>query len=323
MSAVSSKNWVEMAMVMIARDGAVVRASLAEIKGSAPREAGAMMLITPSQIWQSIGGGALEYDMMRRARTMIDTAMIEEAPPAWTRQIIKLVLGPDMGQCCGGQVRVLLEYFGPNDVPVLAGLAAASRLVHPLAGNAPLKAADGRPDGPSDGMLADGSAVIAPVALTGHPVFLYGAGHIGRALVPQLLALDCDLHWIDVADDRFPERVPDGARRVMAADPTVIAAHAPSNAVHLVITHDHALDEAICHRILTGSGFARLGLIGSATKAARFRSRLGKAGVSADQLERLVCPVGLAAISGKQPARVALSIAAAVAIWQQELDETG
>ena len=323
MSAVSSKNWVEMAMVMIARDGAVVRASLAEIKGSAPREAGAMMLITPSQIWQSIGGGALEYDMMRRARTMINTAMIEEAPPAWTRQIIKLVLGPDMGQCCGGQVRVLLEYFGPNDVPVLAGLAAASRLVHPLAGNAPLKAADGRPDGPSDGMLADGSAVIAPVALTGHPVFLYGAGHIGRALVPQLLALDCDLHWIDVADDRFPERVPDGARRVMAADPTVIAAHAPSNAIHLVITHDHALDEAICHRILTGSGFARLGLIGSATKAARFRSRLGKAGVSADQLERLVCPVGLAAISGKQPARVALSIAAAVAIWQQELDETG
>ena len=323
MSAVSSKNWVEMAMVMIARDGAVVRASLAEIKGSAPREAGAMMLITPSQIWQSIGGGALEYDMMRRARTMIDTAMIEEAPPAWTRQIIKLVLGPDMGQCCGGQVRVLLEYFGPNDVPVLAGLAAASRLVHPLAGNAPLKAADGRPDGPSDGMLADGSAVIAPVALTGHPVFLYGAGHIGRALVPQLLALDCDLHWIDVADDRFPERVPDGARRVMAADPTVIAAHAPSNAIHLVITHDHALDEAICHRILTGSGFARLGLIGSATKAARFRSRLGKAGLSVDQLELLVCPVGLAAISGKQPARVALSIAAAVAIWQQELDETG
>ncbi len=319
MSAVSSKNWVEMAMVMIAQDGAVVRASLAEVKGSAPREAGAMMLITFSQIWQSIGGGALEYDMMRRARKMIEEAMIEEAPPAWTRQIIKLVLGPDMGQCCGGQVRVLLEFFGPNDVPVLAGLATASRLAHPMAGNAPLADADDLADGP----LADGSAVIAPVTLTGHPVFLYGAGHIGRALAPHLLALDCDLHWIDIADDRFPERVPDGARRVLAADPAVIAAHAPSNAIHLVITHDHALDEALCHRILTGGGFARLGLIGSATKAARFRSRLAKAGVAADQLERLVCPVGLAAISGKQPARVALSIAAAVAIWQQELDEIG
>ena len=323
MSAVSSKNWVEMAMVMIAQDGAVVRASLAEVKGSAPREAGAMMLITPSQIWQSIGGGALEYDMMRRARKMI-----EEGPPAWTRQIIKLVLGPDMGQCCGGQVRVLLEFFGPNDVPVLAGLTTASRLVHPLAGNAPLADADDLADhlayGPlADGPLADGSAVIAPVTLTGHPVFLYGAGHIGRALAPHLLALDCDLHWIDIADDRFPERVPDGARRVLAADPAVIAAHAPSNAIHLVITHDHALDETLCHRILTGGGFARLGLIGSATKAARFRSRLAKAGVAADQLERLVCPVGLAAISGKQPARVALSIAAAVAIWQQELDEIG
>ena len=195
MSTVSSKNWVEMAMVMIAQDGAVVRTSLAEVKGSAPREAGAMMLITPSQIWQSIGGGALEYDMMRRARKMI-----EEAPPAWTRQIIKLVLGPDMGQCCGGQVRVLLEFFGPNDVPVLAGLATASRLAHPLAGNAPLADADDLADGPM--ALPMACAVIAPVTLTGHPVFLYGAGHIGRALAPHLLALDCDLHWIDIADDR-------------------------------------------------------------------------------------------------------------------------
>ena len=313
MSATSSKNWVEMAMVMIARDGAVVRASLAEIKGSAPREAGAMMLITASQTWQSIGGGALEYDIMRRARVMIGSA-----PPAWTRQIVKLVLGPDMGQCCGGQVQVLLEYFGPHDVPVMAGLAAASRLRHPLAGTAPLEDAGDLPDG----LVADGSAVVAQVALIGGPVFLYGAGHVGRALVPQLLALECDLHWIDIADDRFPERVPDGTRRVLAKDPTVIAAHAPVDAIHLVITHDHALDEAICHRVLTGGGFARLGLIGSTTKAARFRSRLAKAGVEADQLERLVCPVGLAAITGKQPARVALSIAAAVAIWQQELDET-
>ncbi|CAI8227638.1 MAG: Uncharacterised protein [SAR116 cluster bacterium] len=90
--------------------------------------------------------------------------------------------------------------------------------------------------------------------------------------------------------------------------------------MHLVITHNHALDEAICLAILKGDGFTRLGLIGSATKAARFRSRLAKAGVTPAALDRLVCPVGVPEITGKHPARVALSIAAALAIWQQELD---
>ena len=90
-----------------------------------------------------------------------------------------------------------------------------------------------------------------------------------------------------------------------------------------MVTHNHTLDEAICHRVLSGQGFARIGLIGSATKAARFRSRLSKTGIAQPELDRLVCPVGLPEITGKHPARVALSIAAGVAIWQQELDETG
>lgn len=322
MSDATTKNWVEMAMVMIARDGAVVRASLVEVKGSAPREAGAMMLITPHQIWHSIGGGALEYDIMRRARQMISSQPPSQST-SWTRQVIPLVLGPDMGQCCGGQVRVLLESFGPRDVPELSGLASRSRLRHPLSGHDPLTDAGDV----ATGMIADRTAMVAPVIVAqsmviGRPVFLYGAGHVGRALAPHLLALDCDLHWVDVADDRFPAHLPSGARRVLASDPTVIAAHAPAESIHLVMTHDHALDEAICHRIFTGGGFARLGLIGSRTKAARFKSRLARAGVPADQLDRLACPVGLPGITGKQPARVALSIAGAVAIWQQELDNS-
>ena len=125
---------------------------------------------------------------------------------------------------------------------------------------------------------------------------------------------------IDIKPGRFPAVIPDGVRRVIASDPSIIAGHAPPDAIHLVITHNHALDEAICHRLLAGDGFARLGLIGSATKAARFRQRLARAGISQDQLARLVCPIGIPGIDGKQPARVALSIAARVAIWQQELD---
>ena len=306
--------WIDIARERMASEGAVVRASLIGVRGSAPREAGAMMLITRDDIWQTIGGGSLEFEVMRRAREML-----AQADGPWPRQIIRAALGPDMGQCCGGQVRVLLEYFGQDQDEALAALAGCRAVMHPLDGDQPLSDAGGR----DIGMDRASKVFVAPVAVPGRPVFVYGAGHIGRALASHLVALQLDLHWVDVAPERFPPEIPEGARRVVAADPTVIAAHAPADSLHLVITHNHDLDEAICHRILSGDGFARLGLIGSATKAARFRSRLGKAGIDAAALDRLVCPVGLASITGKHPARVALSIAAGVAIWQQELDETG
>ena len=304
--------WIEVARDLIARDGGVVRASLVEVRGSAPREAGAMMLITATDIWQTIGGGSLEFEVMATAR-----ALLAAPGGPWQRQVISAALGPDMGQCCGGHVKVLLEYIGVEEAAVLAALAACRRLAHPLSGAAPpVDAGDA-----VVGLTRDRLAFVAPVAQPGRPLFLYGAGHIGRALAPHLAALQLDLHWVDIEEARFPGALPGGVTRVVAADPAVIAAHAPPDAFHLVITHNHALDEAICHRILSGPGFARLGLIGSATKAARFRSRLTKAGIAPDMLDRLVCPVGLPAITGKHPARVALSIAAGVAIWQQEMDE--
>ncbi len=305
--------WIDVARDRIARDGGVVRASLVGVRGSAPREAGAMMLITESDIWQTIGGGSLEFEVMATARAML-------AAPAgsWQRQVVSAALGPDMGQCCGGHVKVLLERFGAAEAATLAALDGCRRLAHPLAGTAaPIDAGDA-----AIGLSSDRSVFVAPVMPPGRPLFLYGAGHIGRALAPHLLALQLDLHWVDIEEGRFPATMPDGATRVVASDPSVIAMHAPAEALHIVITHNHALDEAICHRILAGPGFARLGLIGSATKAARFRSRLAKAGIAPDLLDRLVCPVGLPAITGKHPARVALSIAAGVAIWQQEMDES-
>ncbi|MEC8310288.1 MAG: xanthine dehydrogenase accessory protein XdhC [Pseudomonadota bacterium] len=308
-------SWIEAARERIAGDGAVVRASLVGVKGSAPREAGAMMLITRDDIWQTIGGGTLEFTVMMRARGML----ADGTAGPWARTVMRAALGPDMGQCCGGQVRVLLERFGREEDEVLADLASCLNLAHPLDGAAPVADAGNA----SPGLDRETGSFIAPVTLPGRPAFLYGAGHIGRALAPHLTALQLDLHWVDVEAARFPADIPAGVRQVIASDPTVIAAHAPEDAIHLVITHNHTLDEAICHRVLSGSGFARIGLIGSATKAARFRSRLSKAGIGEAALDRLVCPVGLPDITGKHPARVALSIAAGVAIWQQELDETG
>ena len=315
-----------MACGLAGPDGAVVRASLVGVKGSSPREAGAMMLITPHTIWQTIGGGTLEHQVMSRARDMMNSAqsMTDSARAGWHREVMKAVLGPDMGQCCGGQVRVLLEHFGPPELTALAALQDAPFLTHPLAGSAPVTAASTS----ESGLSPAGDAFTAPVIRRQHALFLYGAGHIGRALAPHLVALECDLNWVDINADRFPDTLPAGANKIVASDPAVIAGHAPPDAMHLVITHNHALDEAICLTILkrareAGGGFARLGLIGSDTKSARFRSRLSRAGVEKSQLARLICPVGLPDIGGKQPARVALSIAAGVAIWQQELDADG
>ncbi|NCF49368.1 MAG: xanthine dehydrogenase accessory protein XdhC [Bacteroidetes bacterium] len=305
-------DWVMAAGGMIDRDGAVVRASLIDVKGSSPREAGAMMLITAADIWQTIGGGTLEFEIMTKAR-----ALLSGPQPIWTRTIIRAALGPDMGQCCGGNVRVLLEHFGANEAPHLAALGGCQRIYHPLSAGAPLESGDALPLGPSD----DKAGFVTPVQLPGRPLFLYGSGHIGRALAPHLAALQFDLHWVDIADERFPSEIMPGVRRVVASDPVIIAMHAPADAFHLVITHNHALDEAICHQVLSGGKFARLGLIGSTTKAARFRSRLSKSGIDDAMLDRLVCPIGLPEITGKHPARVALSIVAGVAIWQQELDE--
>ena len=311
-------DWVAQARQIIAANGAVVLATVIATKGSVPREAGARMLINVDDIWGTIGGGQLEYDAMQAARRMI------AAPdqPAWVRQELSLALGPDMGQCCGGQVRLLLEHLDKRALPALTQLADTAHIAHPLTTGAPVTAATTAPDisamrVPPYLHRQDGVFVGAR-ATPMRPVFVYGAGHVGRALVGLLPPLGLAVHWVDVALDRFPQVMPEQVEKVPASDPCLIAAHAPDDAFHLVITHSHALDQAICHSVLQRNQFARLGLIGSATKAARFRRRLATAGIDSVVLDRLICPIGLPDITGKSPPRVALSIAAGVAVWQQE-----
>ena len=313
-----SGGWLKIAIEAIANGGAVVRAMLIDVKGSAPREVGASMLITADDIYQTIGGGALEFDVMASARAWMSSN--DNLDIRWQRQVISVALGPDIGQCCGGHVRVLLELFTTGEWNALVDLTASapSLIAHPVQSGAPLKAMD--QDNAQLGLSTDGSIFIAAPNRCQRALFLYGAGHVGRALVGHLMALEYDVHWVDIALDRFPAETSDGACRVIASDPTIIARHAPNGAIHLVLTHSHALDQAICHSLLLQSNFARLGLIGSATKAARFRRALVQAGISDDQLDRLVCPVGLQEITGKQPARIALSIAVGTTLWQQELD---
>lgn len=142
-------------------------------------------------------------------------------------------------------------------------------------------------------------------------VWLYGAGHVGQALAPILAELPLRLTWIDSRAELFPV-AHEGVRIRGDADSLATVSDAPADAYFLVMTHSHPLDFALCQAILGRNDFAWLGLIGSESKAARFRSRLKRAGVPAESLARLVCPIGVPGIESKWPAAIAVSVAAQV-----------
>ena len=140
---------------------------------------------------------------------------------------------------------------------------------------------------------------------------LYGAGHVGRAIVRLLDALPCQVAWIDEREAEFPA-APSAAhiQRLCVEPVEAEVRHAPAGASYLVLTHSHDLDQAITEAILRRGDFGFLGLIGSATKRARFVHRFEARGVPADSLARLTCPIGLPGMPGKQPELIALAVVA-------------
>jgi xanthine dehydrogenase accessory factor len=141
-------------------------------------------------------------------------------------------------------------------------------------------------------------------------VWLYGAGHVGQALIRVFADLPFQVTWIDPRPDLLPDRLPDNVRAVCAESPVEEVSSAPPSARHIVMTHDHALDYGICRAVLARDDFLWLGLIGSKSKAARFRSRLLRDGVAPEVMQRLVCPIGVPGVTSKWPAAIAVAIAA-------------
>ena len=140
---------------------------------------------------------------------------------------------------------------------------------------------------------------------------LYGAGHVGRAIVQLLAALPCQVQWIDQREDEFPAKPSAPHIERLCVEPVQAeVGSAPPGAFYLVLTHRHDLDLAITEAILRRADFAYLGLIGSATKRARFLHRLDARGVPATALARLTCPIGVPGIQGKQPELIAVAVVA-------------
>ena len=142
-------------------------------------------------------------------------------------------------------------------------------------------------------------------------VALFGAGHVGSALVRVLAATgECHITWVDSRAGQFPGNLPSNVEARPGDNPVAQAENLPRRAYCLVMTHDHQLDQDLCEALLRRNDFAFLGLIGSATKRRRFSQRLSEKGISDRQLERLTCPIGIPGIESKEPGVIAVSVAA-------------
>ena len=315
-------------------NGAVpfVAVTVVAVRGSAPREVGAKMLVTAETTQGTIGGGQLEYQCAQLAFRKLhdDSADIERR---------KFALGANCGQCCGGVVEVMFERIGQQDTAWIAQLVTAYRNREPVVVLTPLQGAGARQLVTQSTQMVAGSDAGAnrrhlelAKAMLAQPgaarlvdnvfmqamrescfhIAVFGAGHVGAATVDVLRRLDCKVRWIDSRRGIFPPGTADNVVMIETDNPDLEVAAMPEGSYFLVMTHSHSLDESICERVLRREDFNYCGLIGSTSKRRRFERRLHKKGISRGQLGQLTCPIGVAGINGRRPEEIAIATAAEI-----------
>lgn len=290
---------------------ATVLVTIVEVKGSAPREPGVRMLVTADSLIGTIGGGHLEWRGMAIARAMLSGS---EGEPA--RQIVRIPLGPALGQCCGGVVKLAFETLTRPDLewldavdPAFASRAALVRTVPPQGPVSYRVEPDAARQEAAVLLHDDGTWTDRLVPDEMH-VVLFGAGHVGQALIPVLGTLPCTVHWVDERDTLFPGGLPANVVAEATDTAEAVVDQAPPGSYFLVMTHSHALDQALCERILRRTDFAYFGLIGSKTKRARFEHRMAEHGIDPARFALMTCPIGVSGITDKAPAMIAIAIVA-------------
>lgn len=238
-----------------------VLVTVASVRGHAPREAGAKMVVSRDRTWDTIGGGNLEAVAIERSRALLDDgATIPERMEIGLSDKAPFQHGV---QCCGGEVELLLE-----PLPVVPAVA------------------------------------------------VFGLGHVGVELARILARHDLELHLIDSRPEQLAA-LPDLDDAIAQVHPhhvpvlpELVIAELPRGSHLLVMTHDHAEDAALIDAALRSDRPATIGLIGSSAKWSRFRSKLLAEGHSDQQLERITTPIGLPGLPGKEPATIAVAVAA-------------
>ena len=254
---------------LLAGNAPLVRVVVAATRGSAPREAGACMLVSADREWGTIGGGHLELVATRTARAMLGS-------DADATRLDRFSLGASLGQCCGGIVELAFQRYDAGD------LASLEQMLE-----------------------ARGNDVPGETGL-----WLFGAGHVGRALVNVVAPLPFRITWVDSRESILPADLPDGARALCSPYPAEEVKDMPAGAWALVMTHSHDEDLAICEALLAHGRFGWAGVIGSAPKAARFRQKLARRGFAREAIARLTMPIGIGGIRSKEPAAIAVAVAA-------------
>lgn len=314
-----------------------VLVTVAQVKGSAPRDAGARMWINASGAHDTIGGGHLEQQAIEQA-----ARILQQGQPR--REMVRFPLGPRLGQCCGGVVWLSFEYLDHRDLDWCDALAAVlesgcsawRELVVPIEGalgvqDGPVRIVIPRGDEPlaaSVGVLDrhDSAVTVSPrstapaaawdeatgmlIDTISRPqldVVVCGAGHVGRAIVHLLGDLPVRVVWLDPREDWWPQTIPDNVVCLQGDADDV--PDCPDDAYWLILTHSHALDMEIIEQVFRHKSFRFLGLIGSASKKARFLSQLRQR-FDADLVTRVQCPIGLVATSSKLPSVIAVSVVA-------------
>jgi len=321
--------WIDELSDLAAGGERVVIVTVAGIRGSAPREVGAKMIVTEHETIGSIGGGQLEYQCTHMACDMLGD---DETP-----ELRKFPLGTAMGQCCGGVVDILFEPIANGlpgwlrDLRALHGQREAAVVCTHL-GDEYLKCVITADNAFGTAVENVGNKVIAKarygldtgrvahrsddwflelVVGSDFDIAVFGAGHVGSAVVQSLAALDCNIRWIDNRRNIF-RQAPANVRTIESPDPALEVAAMPANSCFLVMTHSHAFDFDICDRILQRNDAAYCGLIGSRSKRRRFEKRFREQGMASEIIAELVCPIGVDGISGKKPAEIAIAASAEV-----------
>lgn len=254
-------NWLDACVQLKQQQQAYCLATIVAEAGSAPRASGAKMVISQDQQFDTLGGGQLEFEVIKHARQHLQSGQSYS-------QILRFSLAADLAQCCGGAVQVLFEYF-----------------------------------------LVEQASVV-----------IYGAGHVSHSLCQILSQLPIHVTVVDNRQEWLDSIAKLGVNTLYQPQPELSVSQLKANSLVLILTQDHGIDFAVSLAALERQDLAMVGVIGSATKAQRFKYRLKEQLSEPSLSENLVCPLGLAQIKGKLPMQVAVSISGQLLEKLQQLE---
>lgn len=313
-----------------------VMVTIVKVTGVAAREPGVRMLVTPYQTFDSIGGGHLELQATQFARAFLGMAATGPA-----RHVEAFMTQPEGGPCVPARVELAFERIDPDGLKALRLVRKRDRCrldswrLVSLDSTAPCSVYD--QDGlrlmgtgperlplPGNGAGfelrtgADGGRWLLDSFLTPKPhLMLFGAGHVGAAIVRALAPLPCRVTWVDEREEMFPPLLPSNIEPEATDTPEALIANAGKDITYLVLTHSHALDQRLSEAILRRGDALWFGLIGSNTKRVQFERRLKERGIPESRLQAMSCPIGVPGIMDKAPAVIAASVTAQLLqVWE-------